>query len=72
MDIIGAATYFLPGFGEWFDLLWAPFSTFIFYRSFGGKFGRIGGLISFVEEILPFTDFLPTFTLGYLFNRFFK
>jgi hypothetical protein len=72
MDIIGAATYFLPGLGEWFDFLWAPFSAFVFYRSFGGKFGRIGGLVSFAEEILPFTDVFPTFTLGYIFKRFSK
>jgi hypothetical protein len=68
MDLLGSATYLLPGLGEWFDILWAPISAFIFYRSFGGKTGKIGSIINFAEEILPFTDFIPTFTLGYLYN----
>ncbi|HEY5590418.1 MAG TPA: hypothetical protein VIK55_05315 [Paludibacter sp.] len=72
MDVFGSATYLLPGIGEWFDLLWAPLSAFVFYRSFGGKVGRIGSFINFAEEILPFTDIIPTFTLGYLYNCFTK
>jgi hypothetical protein len=72
MDFLGSATYFLPGTGEWFDLLWAPLSAFIFYRSFGGKTGKIGSIINLVEELLPFTDIIPTFTLGYIYNRFLK
>jgi len=72
MDIIGSASYFMPGFGEWFDIIWAPISAYIFYRSFGGKTGQIGAMINFAEEILPFTDLLPTFTLVYLFKRFSK
>ena len=69
MDVLGSASYFLPGIVEWFDLFWAPLSAFLFYRSFGGKLGKIGSLISFTEEIFPFTDFIPTFTLGYLFSK---
>ena len=72
MDSLGAATYFLPGIGEWFDLIWAPISAFIFYKSFGGKIGQVGSFINFVEEIFPFTDIIPTFTLVYLYNRFKK
>jgi len=70
MDILGSASYFLPAIGEWFDILWAPLSAVLFYKTFGGKVGKIGSLISFTEEILPFTDFVPTFTLGYLFTKF--
>ena len=69
MDMLGAATYFLPGIGEWFDLIWAPISAFIFYKSFGGRTGQVGALINFTEEILPFTDIIPTFTLVYLYKR---
>lgn len=72
MDFMGSITYFLPGFGEWFDIIWAPISAYIFYRSFGGKTGQIGALINFVEEILPFSDIIPTFTLVYLYKRFKK
>jgi len=72
MDLLGAASYFFPFTGEWFDLLWAPLSAFIFYRSFGGKTGKIGSFINLAEELLPFTDIIPTFTIGYIYNRFIK
>jgi len=72
MDLLGSATYLLPGLGEWFDILWAPISALIFFKSFGGKVGRIGSIINFAEEILPFTDIIPTFTIAYFYNRNFK
>jgi hypothetical protein len=66
MDIIGYATYSIPFLGEFGDLLWAPLSAFLFYKTFGGWKGMFGGLFNFVEEILPFTDFIPTFTIAWL------
>ena len=72
MDLIGSATFFIPLTGEWFDVIWAPLSALIFYFSFGGKTGRIGALINFAEEIIPFTDIIPTFTLAYFYKRFHK
>jgi len=72
MDLLGSATFLLPGLGEWFDILWAPVSATLFFYSFGGKVGRIGSIINFSEEILPFTDFIPTFTIAYFYNRYFK
>jgi len=69
MDLLGSASYLLPGVGEWFDVLWAPISAFIFYRAFGGKTGKIGSIINFLEEAIPFTDIIPTFTLAYIYNR---
>jgi hypothetical protein len=72
MDLLGSATFLLPGLGEWFDILWAPVSAMLFFNSFGGKVGRIGSIINFAEEILPFTDFIPTFTIAYFYNHYFK
>jgi hypothetical protein len=72
MDLLGSATFLLPGLGEWFDILWAPVSAMLFFNSFGGKVGRIGSIINFAEEILPFTDFIPTFTIAYFHNHYFK
>jgi hypothetical protein len=72
MDLLGSATFLLPGLGEWFDILWAPVSAMLFFNSFGGKMGRIGSIINFAEEMLPFTDFVPTFTIAYFYNRYFK
>lgn len=72
MDVIGMASYFIPFLGEWFDVIWAPVSSFIFYRTFTGKVAKVGAAIDFLEEALPFTDLLPTFTLAYFHSRYFQ
>jgi hypothetical protein len=66
MDLIGYATYSIPFLGEFGDLLWAPISAVIFYKTFGGWRGAFGGIFNFVEELLPFTDFVPSFTIMWL------
>jgi len=70
LDIIGYASFSLPILGEVSDIIWAPLSGFIFYRLFGGKMGMLGGGFSFIEEILPFTDFIPTFTIAWVMRYF--
>ena len=70
MDIIGYATYSIPLFGEIGDLIWAPISAFIFFRMFGGWKGAVGGVFNFIEELLPGTDFIPSFTLMWLWQNF--
>ena len=69
MDLLGFATYAIPGIGEFGDIIWAPISAIIFYRTFGGWKGAFGGLFNFVEEILPGLDFIPSFTIMWLFQR---
>jgi hypothetical protein len=63
MDLIGYATYAIPFIGEIADIIWAPLSAIIFYASFGGWKGVLGGIGNFIEEILPGTDFIPSFTI---------
>jgi hypothetical protein len=63
MDLIGYATYAVPLLGEIGDVFWAPISSVIFMTTFGGWRGALGGLGNFIEEILPGTDFIPSFTL---------
>ena len=70
MDLLGYATYVLPFFGEFADIIWAPVSGLIFYATWGGKKGALGGLFNFAEEILPVSDFIPTFTLTWAFDWF--
>jgi len=72
MDLIGYATYAVPVLGEVADLFWAPVSAFIFFRTFGGWKGAFGGVFNFIEEILPGLDFIPSFTLMWLFQSFSK
>lgn len=69
MDLLGYLSYVLPGWGEFSDLVWAPVSAFIFYRMFGGWKGAAGALFNFTEEILPGTDFIPSFTLMWIWLR---
>lgn len=65
MDLVGMFTYLIPGLGEWGDTLWAPFSAYLFFQFFGGAGGLLGGAFSFLEEALPFTDIIPTFTIAW-------
>lgn len=66
MDVIGYLSFAVPGLGEFSDIIWAPISGFVFYKLFGGRFGLTGGILNFAEEILPFTDFIPSFSIAWL------
>jgi hypothetical protein len=69
MDLIGMASYILPGIAEYTDIVWAPISGYIFFKLFGGRFGLIGGVLDFLEEILPFTDIIPSFTIAWFIRK---
>lgn len=70
LDMVGYASFSLPVLGEFADLVWAPVSGFLFYKLFGGKMGLLGAGFSFLEELLPFTDFIPSFTIAWLMRYF--
>jgi hypothetical protein len=63
MDLVGYATYAVPLLGELGDVFWAPLSSIIFFATFGGWKGVLGGFGNFLEELLPGTDFIPSFTI---------
>ena len=63
VDAAGAATYFIPGLGESADLIWGPISGLTTFILFRGATGLIGGTVNALEEMLPFTDFIPGVTL---------
>lgn len=60
LDFIGSAVIVVPVLGE---LIWAPISAFLFWRMFGFRKGFFGGIFSFIEELIPGIDFIPTFTI---------
>jgi len=72
MDLIGCASYAVPALGEISDIFWAPLSAIIFFLSFGGLKGALGGVGNLIEEILPGTDFIPSFTIMWLLQRYRK
>ncbi|HEX7846716.1 MAG TPA: hypothetical protein VF476_13020 [Chitinophagaceae bacterium] len=69
LDFIGYASYSIPILGELADVIWAPVSGFLFFALFGGWRGAMGGLFSFIEELLPGTDFIPSFTIMWLIRQ---
>lgn len=72
-DAIGMLSFVVPFIGETFDVLWAPISALLIYKMFKGAEGKVGSIISFVEEAGIFgTDFLPTFTLTWIYKFILK
>ncbi|MCF7569359.1 hypothetical protein L3X37_13475 [Sabulilitoribacter arenilitoris] len=64
-DIVGMLTII--------DIIWAPASAYLMSKMYKGNKGKIAGVVSFVEEIIPGFDIVPTFTimwfLTYVFNK---
>lgn len=69
MDLLGMVTYFFPALGEFVDIAWAPISGYIFFKMFGGRLGMIGSVLNFLEEIIPFTDIIPSFTIAWFIRK---
>ena len=71
-DAIGMLSFTVPFIGEFSDVIWAPLAGFLMTWMYKGTIGKVGGTIAFLEEILPFTDFIPTFTLTWIYNYLIK
>ena len=67
-DLIGMLSFSIPLIGEFSDVIWAPLAGFLMTYMYKGKMGKIAGTLTFVEEIIPFTDFIPTFTLTWIYK----
>lgn len=68
IDLIGMATFVIPGLGEFADLIWAPIAGLAAFVMYGGLIGATGGAFTFLEELLPGTDILPGLTLTWIFK----
>lgn len=71
-DLIGMLSYIVPVFAEVTDVFWAPLSVFIMTAMYKGTVGKVAGVISFIEEVFPFIDFIPTFTLTWIYKYIIK
>jgi hypothetical protein len=67
-DAVGMLSFIVPLLGELSDVIWAPIAAYIMTRIYKGTVGKAGGVIAFVEEIVPFTDLIPSFTLMWIYN----
>ncbi|MDB2462763.1 hypothetical protein N9W61_01520 [Algibacter sp.] len=66
LDVIGMLSFTI------FDVIWAPLSGYIMSKMYKGTKGKVAGVISFVEEIVPGFDFIPTFTIMWLLTYVFQ
>ncbi len=71
-DIIGMLSYIVPLFAEVTDIVWAPISGLILMYMYKGVTGKVAGIIGFIEEAFPFIDFIPTFTLTWIYQYVIK
>jgi hypothetical protein len=71
-DAIGMMSFTIPVVGEFSDVVWAPVSAYFMSRMYKGTIGKFGGTIAFLEEIIPFTDVIPTFTLTWIYTYLIK
>ncbi|HET8885117.1 MAG TPA: hypothetical protein VFM70_02065 [Salinimicrobium sp.] len=67
-DFIGMATVAIPFIGPFLDLIWAPIAARKMSKMYPGKKGKIASILLFIEEILPGTDIIPSFTLMWLYT----
>ena len=71
-DAIGMFSFTIPYLGEFSDVIWAPIAGFLMTWMYKGTVGKVGGIFAFLEEIIPFTDFIPSFTLTWIYNYWIK
>jgi hypothetical protein len=67
-DAIGMLSMVIPVIGPFLDILWAPYAAKKMRDMYDGEAGKIASIVVFVEEILPITDFIPTFTLMWIYT----
>lgn len=71
-DVIGMASMLIPVAGPFLDILWAPYASSLMLKMYPNKQGKIAAVIVFIEEILPYSDIIPTFTLMWLYTFVWK
>lgn len=62
LDMMGNATYLFPGVGEYGDAVFAPASAVMLKMMYNANGIALVGLC---EELLPFTDIIPTATMAW-------
>tara|TARA_R110002051_G_scaffold321662_2_gene409933 strand:- start:682 stop:981 length:300 start_codon:yes stop_codon:yes gene_type:complete len=71
-DAMGMVSFLIPGIGEFSDIIWAPISGWLMTRMYKGKMGQAAGVFTFLEELVPGLDFIPSFTLMWFYTYVIK
>jgi hypothetical protein len=69
-DTIGVLSYLVPGVAEYIDIIWAPIAGILMTKLYPGRVGKVAGVIAFLEEIIPFTDIIPSFTITWFYTYY--
>ncbi|KPM33288.1 Hypothetical protein I595_191 [Croceitalea dokdonensis DOKDO 023] len=67
-DAIGMLSFTVPAIGEFSDVIWAPLAGWLMTRMYKGKLGQAAGVVTFVEELIPGLDVVPTFTIMWVYT----
>ena len=65
-DAIGMLSYIFPPI----DFVWAPLSSFLMVKLYKANVGKLGAVVSFVEEAVPGLSFIPSFTIVWVYVHF--
>ena len=71
-DGIGMLSISIPFLGEFSDVVWAPIAGFLMTWLYKGTVGKVAGFFAFLEEIIPFVDVIPSFTLTWMYYYWIK
>ncbi len=67
-DGIGMLSFAIPGIGEFSDVIWAPLAGWLMTRMYKGKIGQAAGVVTFIEELVPGLDIIPSFTIMWVYT----
>ncbi len=65
IDGLGMLSYLIPGIGEWTDVIMAVITALAIFKYYGSYGWAAFG---FLEEILPFTDVIPSATIVWVYR----
>lgn len=71
-DGLGMLSFSIPFLGEYSDVVWAPIAGYLMTWMYKGSLGKVAGVFAFLEEIIPFTDVVPSFTITWIYNYWIK
>ncbi|MBD0849386.1 hypothetical protein [Maribacter arenosus] len=71
-DGIGMLSFAVPFIGDFSDIIWAPLAGWLMTRMYKGKIGQAAGVFTFIEEIIPGLDVVPSFTIMWIYTYLIK